>query len=217
MAIDAEVHLIPATTHGRILVRHARAAAARGLLIGFHGYMENASTQMDRLAGIPGASGWTLVSIQGLNRFYRGRTQDTVAGWMTRQDRELAIADNLGYVDAALEAVPHDEHTPLVHVGFSQGVAMAFRAAVRGRGGSRGVIAVGADVPPELLADPAARFPAVLLARGTHDTWLARERFEADSDALERRGVTLTVLPFEGAHEWNGVVSSAAGAFLASL
>ena len=92
-----------------MLVREARAVAQEGILVGFHGYMENASIQMERLEAIPGSSAWTLVSIQGLHRFYRGRTEDIVASWMTREDREEAIADNVGYVSAALDHVPRDE------------------------------------------------------------------------------------------------------------
>ena len=42
-----------------------------GLLVGFHGYMENAEMQMQRLEAIPGGLEWTLVSIQALHRFYR--------------------------------------------------------------------------------------------------------------------------------------------------
>ena len=164
-----EVQLIPTTTHGRILVREPRAAAMRGVLVGCHGYMESAAIQMERLAGIPGASSWTLVSVQGLHRFYRGRTENVVASWMTREDRDVAIADNLAYLDAALDAVPHGGTTRIVYAGFSQGVAMAFRAALRGRRRAAGVIAAGGDVPPELLADAALRFPPVLVARGTRD------------------------------------------------
>jgi predicted esterase len=212
-----EVHLIATTTHGRVLVREARAAASRGLLVGFHGYMETADVQMERLARIPGASTWTLVSVQGLHCFYRGRTDQVVASWMTRQDREVAIADNLEYVSAALEAAPHDDATPIVYAGFSQGVAMAFRAALRGRAGGAGVIAVGGDVPPELLADSALRFPRVLLARGDRDDWLTAQKFAADVAALQSRGVGLRTEVFDGAHEWSDEVSIAAGEFLAAL
>ena len=60
-----DVHLIPTITHGRVLVSEPRAVARKGILVGFHGYMESARTQMERLEAIPGASAWTLVSIQG--------------------------------------------------------------------------------------------------------------------------------------------------------
>ena len=68
-----------------------------------------------------------LVSIQGLHRFY-SRGGDVVASWMTKEDREQAIADNVDYVGKVLTTVA-DEFgitRPLIYVGFSQGVAMAF-------------------------------------------------------------------------------------------
>jgi predicted esterase len=215
----SDIRLIATTTHGRVLVREARAAAARGVLVGFHGYMEHAAMQMERLQAIPGAARWTLVSIQALHRFYRGRTEEVVASWMTRQDRDEAIADNLEYVDAALDSVPHDASTKIVFAGFSQGVAMAFRSAVRGRHGAAGVIAIGGDVPPELLLDQHAAFPFVLLARGARDEWLTPQKFRADLNGLADRTPRTRVraLEFDGAHEWNDAVAEAAGDFLESI
>src|ERR1051325_2228207 len=92
---------IEATTHGRYLVAPADGPAP--FLVGFHGYAEPADLQFERLRGLPGADRWTLVAVQALHRFYLGRRNDVVASWMTRQDRELAIADNLAYVAAILD------------------------------------------------------------------------------------------------------------------
>src|SRR5262249_41464405 len=119
MARDAR--LIEAATHGRVLVRGAIAGKAAGLVVGFHGYMENAAIQMERLEAIPGAERWTLVSVQGLHRFYRGRSDQVVASWMTREDREVAIADNLAYVDRAIASIPEAGRPRIVYAGFSQG------------------------------------------------------------------------------------------------
>lgn len=212
-----DVHVVPTMTHGRVLVKEARAAARRGVLVGFHGYMETAQIQMDRLEAIDGASAWTLVSIQGLHRFYRGRSQDVVASWMTREDRELAIADNLAYVAAALEQVPHDGSTRIVYAGFSQGVAMAFRAGVGGGRRAAAIVAVGGDVPPELVADPSVQFPPLLLARGARDEWFTSTRFENDVAALRERTKGLEPLEYDGAHEWNAPVSDAIALFLSRI
>ncbi|MEO6213544.1 MAG: phospholipase [Vicinamibacterales bacterium] len=206
--------LVPARTHGRVLVREATLPAA--LLVGFHGYLENAEIQMERLTVIPGAHQWTLVSPQALNRFYRGRTEDVVAGWMTRQDREAAIDDNIDYVNRVLEAVGAPG-VRIVFAGFSQGVAMAFRAAVRGTREGAGVIAVGGDVPPELLADASTTFPRVLLGRGDRDGWYTTARHDADLAALEARGANAERLVYDGGHEWTTDVSAAAGRFISAL
>ena len=205
---------VPATTHGRVLVRDV--GSPRGMLVGFHGYLENAEIQMKRLAAVPGAEAWTLVSIQGLHRFYKGRTDGVVASWMTAQDREVAIDDNVAYVDNAIEAT-RDGSGPLVFTGFSQGVAMAFRAAIRGSVRASGVFAVGGDVPPELLADAKSWFPRVVLARGTRDDWYTREKLGMDLRALRPRVDEVRTLEYDGAHEWTEEVSAAAGEFIQQI
>ena len=212
---EVETHSVPALTHGRVLVRPARAASARGLLAGFHGYGENAAIQLQRLQEVPGSASWTLVSVQGLHRFYDRHTDEIVASWMTRQDREDAIADNLAYVSAALESVHYNESAPVVFAGFSQGVAMAYRAGCRGPFRTRAIIAVGGDVPPELLEDSSVQFPRVLMLRGENDRWYGAEPFMEDADALRERGVQVSAVTVPGSHAWTVDVAAVIGEFLA--
>ena len=200
--------------HGRVVVRDV--GRPRGMLVGFHGYLENAEIQMERLAAVPGTEGWTLVSVQALHRFYKGRSQGVVASWMTRQDREDAIRDNIAYVDNVIEATRAADE-PIVYTGFSQGVAMAFRAAVRGTTRAAGVVAVGGDVPPELLADAQSWFPPVLLMRGTRDDSYSTEQLGQDHRALRPRVDDVQTLEYEGGHEWTPDVSRALGEFLGRL
>ena len=209
-----EPRLIATTIHGRTLVRDARQPCA-GLVIGFHGYMENAEIQMERLEGISGADAWTLLSVQGLHRFYRGRSETVVASWMTREDREAMIADNLAYVDRAIESIAEADRPRIVCAGFSQGAAMAFRAGTCSRFAAAGIVAVGGDVPPELVAERAV-FPPVLLARGTGDEWYTARKLDDDIATLTGRGASVEPLVYAGGHEWNGEVSAAAAAFIAS-
>lgn len=203
---------IPTAIHGRVLVREAADPSA--VVVGFHGYMENAAIQMDRLEALPGSGRWTLISIQGLHRFYRGRSEEVVAGWMTRQDREAMIADNIEYAHRALDAAA-PAGVPLITTGFSQGVAMAFRAGVRGRRRATGIVAVGGDVPPELLKDSQVDFPSILLTRGERDDWYTAAKLEADVMALRARGVEPETLTYPGAHEWTPNVAAAASGFIA--
>lgn len=212
-APPTRTELVATRTHGRMLLREA--ARPLGLLVGFHGYAEDAETMLARLESIPGSERWTVASIQGLHRFYRGRSEHVVSGWMVRQDREAMIADNIAYVDAALATLTVPDSLPIVFAGFSQGVAMAFRAAVRGRRHGSAIIAAGGDVPPELLADPSARFPPVLLMRGTREDWYTEEKLRHDVAALQTRGVHVTAVVYDGAHEWTRDVSAAAAGFMA--
>ena len=202
---------IPTRIHGRVLVRDVSDPTV--VVIGFHGYMENAGIQMERLQALPGSERWTLISVQGLHRFYRGRSEDVVAGWMTRQDREAMIDDNIEYADRVIEAAaPAD--VPLVTTGFSQGVAMAFRYGIRGTRRAHGVAAVGGDIPPELLVDRAVDFPAVLLARGERDEWYTAVKLASDADALRARGARVQPLVYDAGHEWTADAGSAVAAFI---
>jgi len=207
---------IATPTHGRYLVVPPAALGSAPVLVGFHGYAEGAEAQLERLRAIPGADRWRLVSIQGLHRFYQRRTNEVVAGWMTRQDRELAIADNLAYVGGVMEAI--DREWPgasrVVLAGFSQGVAMTFRAAAAAAGRVDGVIAVGGDVPPELDATALARVPAVLVCRGERDEFYAPATFDNDVRRLREAGAEVRPVLFEGAHEWSDEVVRAASVFL---
>jgi predicted esterase len=205
---------VPTRTHGRVLVREA--ARPTVVLVGFHGYMESAATQMERLASIPGAERWTLVSVQALHRFYRGRSEEVVASWMTRQDRELMIEDNIAYVNEVLERVAAPD-VRVVTAGFSQGAAMGFRAGVRARHIIAGIVAVGGDVPPELLADPEVVFPRVLIGRGERDEWYTGEKAAKDVAALRARGVEPDVVVHSAGHEWTPDVSIAVSTFVRSL
>jgi predicted esterase len=210
--------LIRTTVHGRVLLRAPLDTPALGLLTGFHGYAESASAQLDRLAAVPGADAWALLSVQALHRFYRGSTKDVVACWMTREDRDDAIRDNLAYVDAAVEEAGRvAPDGPVVYAGFSQGAPMAYRAAVCGSPACAGVIAVGGEIAPELLVHPLHRFPPTLVVRGSADEWYTAAQRDADVRALRDRGAAVRSVEVDGAHEWSAAVAEAAGEFLAAI
>ena len=210
--------LIAATVHGRYLVRPPAAGVSDRWLIGFHGYAQTAEIMLDLLRPVPGAERWLVVAVQALHPFYN-RANEIVANWMTRQDREQAIADNLAYVDAVVAELEREFGVPrsLVSAGFSQGVAMAYRAGVLGRRPADAVLAVAGDVPPELKRSPPRRWPRVRIVVGTRETYYSLDKMRADLDALRAAGVDATAVTFEGGHEWTPGVIAAAGALLAEV
>ena len=198
--------------HGRYLVDippHSRAT-----LVGFHGYRENAAIHLESLRKIAGDRAVGLVGVQGLHRFY-SRGNDVVASWMTKEDREHAIADNVDYVGTVLTAVA-DEFAivrPLIYVGFSQGVAMAYRAAAFVPRPCDGVIALAGDLPPD-VAPVAASLPQTLIGRGNGEEWYTGEKAAADVAVLTAAGVSVEEFVFEGGHEWTAPFIAKAAAFL---
>jgi predicted esterase len=122
---------------------------------------------------------------------------------------------NIEYVDTVVAAVvAKTGRRPIVYAGFSQGVAMAFRAGVLGREPSAGIVAVGADVPPELAEDSRVRFPPALMIRGDKDEWYTQEKLDNDVAALRAHGADVKTVVVDGAHEWTDAVAREAGQFL---
>lgn len=204
-----ETRLIEATVHGRYIIREGGPR----LLFGFHGYAENAEVHMAQLEKIPGSRGWTLVAVQALHPFYTRNDQMVVANWMTRMDREHAIADNLAYVRKVVSDV--GASTPLVFLGFSQGAAMAYRAASSIP--CDAVIALAGDLPPDVAAQvPVQLPPHVLIARGQKDDWFTDEKLKKDLNFLRPISQVQSVT-FEGGHEWTDEFRTAVGRFLETV
>jgi len=198
--------LVATTVHGRYLLR---PGPPERLLVGFHGYAENADMHLAELLCIPGSERWTVVAVQGLHPFYN-RTQEVVANWMTRQNRQEAIADNIAYVKKVLADLPAPER--LLFAGFSQGVAMGWRAAASIR--CDAVIALAGDIPPELVAQEDVQLPPrALLGRGTKDEWYTAEKLEQDLRFLKPRMQADSCL-FEGGHVWTNEFRRRAGELL---
>lgn len=211
------VHTIEARTHGRYLVRLPSVEPPWPVLVGFHGYAENAADQLSALARIPGAGEWLLVAVQALHPFYARREGRVVASWMTRDDRDLAIADNLDYIGRVIGQVEraHRTRPALVFSGFSQGGAMAYRAAASYR--ADGLIILAADVPLDVIAQRRVPLPPVLIGRGVEDDWYTEAKQAADIAALARIGVHVDACVFQGGHEWTDAFQVAAGSFLGRL
>jgi predicted esterase len=207
MPVNMLTGTVETSVHGRYLYEDR---GAERLLVGFHGYAEDAQIQFDALHTIPGVERWSVVAVQALHPFYT-RTGNVVASWMTSLDRELAMADNLAYVKKVLAALPGAR--TLVFAGFSQGASMAARAAADNP--CAGLIMLGGDVPPD-VKHPGVHLPPVLLGRGTRDDWYTEEKLAADAAFLE----TVTRVRkcvFEGGHEWSDEYRRAAGEFLGEL
>src|SRR6186997_724722 len=162
MESEAIVRTIEARVHGRYLVRVPQTEGPWPALVSFHGYGEDASANMAALERIPHIDGWLLVAVQALHPFYT-KHERVVASWMTRQDRELAISDNIRYVKTVVDAVRSEFMTSVpstVFAGFSQGVAMAYRAAASVA--AAGVVVLAGDVPPDVTQT----LPDILIGRG---------------------------------------------------
>jgi predicted esterase len=213
-----QVRNISTPTTGRILIEDPAGSVSRGVLIGCHGYGQNAADMLEELRRIPGADDWMLVSVQALHRFYTRNDQSVVASWMTREDREHAIADNIEYLNRVVSSLTEGTETDgdgrrIVFLGFSQGASMAARAAVRGARRATGLIMLGGDIPADVRDDASLRWPPVLIGAGIDDKWYGA-RVDSDVQFLESRGASHELVRFTGGHEFTEEFRSAVGNWL---
>jgi predicted esterase len=151
--------------------------------------------------------------VQALNRFYSRNDERVIASWMTRQDRDDAIADNTAYVDQVIGQVAPTG--PVVLMGFSQGAAMAYRAGVLGRHRVSGIIALGGDIPPDVREARDRTWPPLLVGVGATDFWYTPAKVDVDVAFLESRAISFEIVRFASGHEWTDEFRAAAGAWIA--
>lgn len=213
------IHTVATAIHGRYLLAVPEGPGPHPLLVGFHGYGENAEAHLEALRSLPGADSWALCAVQALHRFYDRKNQEVVGCWMTKQDRGLAIADNVAYVRGVIEAIRLEPWAgeKLVYAGFSQGVAMAYRAAAFAGFPSQGLIALGGDLPEDVLETGLKAFPDLLIGTGSEDPWYTPTRLAEDQAKIEKLGLKPATHVFNGGHEWTESFRIKAGAFLESV
>ena len=205
--------LVETPFHGRVLVDGPDNATR--VLIGCHGYAQNAAIMMKDMNRIPGIEGWRRVSVQALNRFYTRGDEAVVASWMTREDREIAIADNIQYLQNVVTAVTAGA-TIIVFLGFSQGASMSSRAAARVMPRPAGLILLGGDIAPDVKEDATVQLPPVLIACGVRDTWY-EARMDKDLAFLSERNIPHELVRFDGGHEFSDEFAAATGRWLERL
>ena len=193
-----------------VVERHARVAllgeaeeADEAWLV-LHGYGMTAQGILHwfRPALRPGR---LLVAPEGLSRFYQeSRGLRTVgASWMTREDREHEIADQLGYLELVAERWLTGRRRLEVH-GFSQGVATAFRWVASGRRAIDRLVGWGSpspsDVEPAALVGPMAAGTTHLVI-GERDRFFSPELVAGDAERLRRGGLPVELERVPGGHE----------------
>ena len=188
------------------------ANAVRELWIVCHGYGQLAARFLEAFE--PLAAPWRrIVAPEGLSRFYLDRSRVGVnaeagvgATWMTREDREHEIADQICYLDTLLDHLlpPVSSHVRLRVLGFSQGVATVSRWLVRGRRVRPDEVVLWAgSVPADVnVADLAGRLAGapVVFAVGTRDELAPWAAADVEVSRFSAAGVDARLVTFNGGH-----------------
>ena len=155
-----------------------------------------------------------FVAPEGLSRYYLGSPSavhrpDSPVGatWMTREDREAEIADQINYLDRV-----HDEIFSRVDrkgvrlwvLGFSQGVATVARWLARGKVTADRPVLWAGMIPQELDASGGRALSAraaVTIVVGDADEFATPKVVAAQEARLRELGVPCRKIGFEGGHD----------------
>lgn len=177
------------------------------LWIVLHGYGQLAVDFIAPFAAIAGTSR-AIVAPEALNRFYRDREskgghagRPVGATWMTREDREVEIADYVAYLDAVADR--WGAGRPLTVLGFSQGVSTLLRWVAHGHTTAARVVAWAGELPPDVdLVAHRARFPAhgLDLVMGSVDEYHSWINLDGVKGRLDEAKVPYRLHIFDGGH-----------------
>ncbi len=176
---------------------------ARAIWIVLHGYGHLARFFLTKFDGLH--KDLLIVAPEGLNRFYLDEAHQRVgATWMTREDREHEIKDQVNYLDALTDTIRSEVGDKPVNVlGFSQGVATACRWSLLGRTRMNRLVLWAGGIPPEPgsaeLRKAWAHFvPDIVL--GTQDQYADEQVLKATTARLDTMDISYKVHRFVGGH-----------------
>lgn len=152
--------------------------------------------------------GETLVlAPEGLSRFYLSGTYGRVgSSWMTKDEREDDIADNMQYLDQLYETIHSQvaEGTELTVLGFSQGSPTACRWLMHRRPGNSRLKVWASDIPSDVLIPENKEYLNALdiqLFVGDNDKYIDEERVEKFTALIDAQEVKYTLTRYEGEHK----------------
>jgi predicted esterase len=180
----------PATATDAWLLLHGYGMLAQGILHWFE------------KAGRPRR---LLVAPEGLSRFYTTEVEGkrvVGASWATRDDLANELDDQYEYLERVVAGIIPPAVPLHVH-GFSQGVSVATRWAVRTERPIRRLVCWAGAIPEEITADglkrKLVREPLHLVV-GDRDKRVLPERVEADAARFRTGGLAVQLQRFAGGH-----------------
>ncbi len=178
-----------------------------------HGHGQLAARFLSRFAPLE-REDRLFVAPEALSRYYL-TAPNTVhrpdspvgATWMTREDREAEIEDQIRYLDLVYEEVFERVDRAGVRLwalGFSQGVATVTRWLARGKVSADRVVLWAGMIPPELDETGgralSARGPVTIVV-GSSDEFATPKVVAAQEARLRDLGVAYKTMSFEGGHD----------------
>ncbi|MFI5204294.1 MAG: alpha/beta hydrolase [Flavobacteriales bacterium] len=146
-----------------------------------------------------------IIAPEGMHRYYLNGVSGKVgASWMTKEERENDITDNVHYLDGLLQEIKSGcSNADVVVLGFSQGVATAARWVAYGKVNPVKVIFWGGLFPPDMNWEVASgiwKTQNVHILIGNEDEFYTSKDFKAYYAPVLTRFGKVEIHEYEGKH-----------------
>lgn len=174
------------------------------LLIALHGYGQLAKFFLRKFQGLQ--SKGRVVAPEGPHRFYlQGSSGRVGASWMTKEARELDIADNLNWLNTLLTHLTQNSTVEKITLlGFSQGAATAARWYQQNPSAFDQLILWAAVFPPDIDAGSFPTKKPLHFVLGTQDEYYQGEA--AQQLLRHYQSMGFKVHTYAGKHDIDGEV-----------
>ena len=171
---------------------------ATHLLIVLHGYGQLAEFFIRKFNGVP--ENYLVIAPEGMHRFYLNGTSGRVgASWMTKEDRESDIRDNLIWLNQLLnELKAKKKFEKIILLGFSQGGATAARWYYSSKNEINHLILWASVFPPDLEKPENSNNSENYFVIGTEDEFYNSEAQKSEIEFYQKIG--FQTLQFKGKH-----------------
>ncbi len=200
-------HTFTTPRTARYYVLGTPSAETRHVWFVFHGIGQQAGYFIRHFEGIVDAE-TVVVAPEGLSRYYLdGKYERVGASWMTREMRMEEIQDQITFLDGLAstlfsEAFPQASPPALHLLGFSQGVATAWRWLMQGTPQPDSLILWAGRSPEEYSEKGVKRLLEIPLwaGAGTKDPYVSEPLARQEWAKLSSRFSHLQTFRFEGKH-----------------
>jgi len=175
------------------------------LLYVLHGYGQMAKFFIRKFQSAE-ELGYTIIAPQGLHKFYLEGTSGRVgASWMTKENREDDIQNYLIYLNAVHSELSSEKNwDEIVILGFSQGVATAFRWLAESNIKPSKFLICSGLVPPDVdLNIKKDIFDPIQMSyfSGVNDPYRTEASVQEFYDSVSSSQLNMELVNFDGVHE----------------
>jgi len=197
-------HRVSYTTVNTYDTLNTLCASTKNIWIVFHGMGFLSRYFLRNFQGLPKSENF-IIAPQAPSKYYLDdRFSRIGASWLTREETEGEIENNLAYLDAVLGHLSLPENVNPIVLGFSQGVSIASRWVAKRNIDCRKLVLYAGGLPEELDRedfDHLSQDTDVLMIHGDSDSYLSPERLKREEEKFYRVfQQKARKLVFEGGH-----------------